>query len=312
MVAMVSFAKGHGTQNDFLIFPDDSVSINLTESLVAAVCDRQRGLGADGVLRVARAGDLVAAGVLEELPADVEGADWFMDYRNGDGSIAEMCGNGVRVFAHFVAAIHSPSSVADGTLRVGTRAGLREVRIDELSDTHATVGVNMGLPEVLGVGTAFIGSEGGEGDAKFAGIGVDVGNPHLACVMPGLDAEGLAKLNLEGAGSAAHPVRADEAMFPHGLNLEIVTALDDSDAVHMRVIERGVGETRSCGTGTVAAAIAALTDAGRTEGEVTVNVPGGQVTVAISEAPDGDGAFAATLTGPSVIHTHGQIDLEAL
>lgn len=306
---MVSFAKGHGTQNDFLIFPDDSVSLNLTESLVAAVCDRQRGLGADGVLRVARAGDLVAAGVLEALPADVEASDWFMDYRNGDGSIAEMCGNGVRVFAHYVAAIHAPSSVADGKLRVGTRAGLREVRIDNLSDTHATVGVNMGLPEVLGVGTAFIGSEGG---AKFAGIGVDVGNPHLACVMPGLDAEGLAKLNLEGAGSSAKPVLADDAMFPHGLNLEIVTPLDDSGAVSMRVIERGVGETRSCGTGTVAAAIAALTDAGRTEGEVTVNVPGGQVTVTICEAPDKDGAFAATLTGPSVTHTHGQIDLEAL
>ena len=208
---MVSFAKGHGTQNDFLIFPDDLVSIELTESLVAAVCDRQRGLGADGVLRVARAGKLVDAGVLAALPEGVKADDWFMDYRNSDGSIAEMCGNGVRVFAHYIAAIHSPDSVVDGALRVGTRAGLRAVSIDEHSRRHAVVGVDMGQPEVLGLATAFIGS--GNNAQKFAGIGVDVGNPHLACVMPGLNAAALAELELEAAGSVAKPVRADEAMW---------------------------------------------------------------------------------------------------
>ena len=307
---MVSFAKGHGTQNDFLIFLDDLVSIDLTESLVAAVCDRQRGLGADGVLRVARAGKLVDAGVLAALPEGVKADDWFMDYRNSDGSIAEMCGNGVRVFAHYIAAIHSPDSVVDGTLRVGTRAGLRAVSIGELSPGHAVVGVDMGQPEVLGLATAFIDS--GSNALKFAGIGVDVGNPHLACVMPGLNAAALAELELEAAGSVAKPVRADEAMFPNGLNLEIVTPLDASDSVSMRVIERGVGETRSCGTGTVAAAIAALADAGRTEGAVTVKVPGGVVTVDVHKASNADGAFSATLTGPSVIHTLGDIELQAL
>lgn len=307
---MVSFAKGHGTQNDFLIFPDDLVSIDLTESLVAAVCDRQRGLGADGVLRVARAGKLVDAGVLAALPEGVKADDWFMDYRNSDGSIAEMCGNGVRVFAHYIAAIHSPDSVVDGTLRVGTRAGLRAVSIDEHSRRHAVVGVDMGQPEVLGLATAFIGS--GNNAQKFAGIGVDVGNPHLACVMPGLNVAALAELELEAAGSVAKPVRADEAMFPNGLNVEIVTPLDACDSVSMRVIERGVGETRSCGTGTVAAAIAALADAGRTEGVVTVKVPGGVVTVDVHKASNADGDFSATLTGPSVIHTLGDIELEAL
>lgn len=307
---MVSFAKGHGTQNDFLIFPDDLVSIELTESLVVAVCDRHRGLGADGILRVARAGKLVDAGVLTALPEGVKADDWFMDYRNSDGSIAEMCGNGVRVFAHYIAAIHSPDSVVDGTLRVGTRAGLRAVSISELSPGHAVVGVDMGQPEVLGLATAFIGS--GSNALKFAGIGVDVGNPHLACVMPGLNAAALAELELEAAGSVAKPVRADEAMFPNGLNLEIVTPLDASDSVSMRVIERGVGETRSCGTGTVAAAIAALADAGRTEGAVTVKVLGGVVTVDVHKASNADGAFSATLTGPSVIHTLGDIELQAL
>lgn len=307
---MVLFAKGHGTQNDFLIFPDDSASLDLTEPLICAVCDRQRGLGADGVLRVARAGKLVDAGVLAALPEGVEADDWFMDYRNADGSTAEMCGNGVRVFAHYVAAIHSPSSIVDGTLRVGTRAGLRTVSIEELRPNSAVIGVHMGQSKVLGVATAFIGV--GETAQKFAGVGVDVGNPHLACIIPGLDADALAAMKLESADSASHTVRTDESMFPHGLNLEVVTPLDSSDSVSMRVIERGVGETRSCGTGTVAAAIAALVDAGRTEGTVTVSVPGGHVTVDVQEASGSDGAFEATLTGPSVIHTHGEIELGAL
>ncbi len=263
---------------------------------------RRRGLGADGVLRVARAGALVDAGVLDSLPDGVAAEDWFMDYRNGDGSIAEMCGNGVRVFAHYVAAIHSPDSVVDGHVRVGTRAGLREVRIDELSRERAVVGVDMGLPEVMGLGTAFVGGAGG--NQKFAGVGVDVGNPHLACVMPSLDADALRGLQL------AEKVDASVEMFPHGVNLEIVTPLDDDDTVAMRVIERGVGETRSCGTGTVAAAIAALADAERTEGSVRVVVPGGEVRVDVQEA--GQGRFHATLTGPSVIHTHGDIDLDIL
>ncbi|MFZ2510120.1 MAG: diaminopimelate epimerase, partial [Gordonia sp. (in: high G+C Gram-positive bacteria)] len=95
------FAKGHGTQNDFVILPDPDADLDLDVALIAALCDRQRGLGADGLLRVAKSGALVQAGVLAELPAGVGADDWFMDYRNADGSIAEMCGNGVRVFAHY-------------------------------------------------------------------------------------------------------------------------------------------------------------------------------------------------------------------
>lgn len=301
---MVSFAKGHGTENDFVIIPDDEVTVALSDEVVAAICDRRRGLGADGLLRVSRAKDLLAAGELEAIPEGVAEDDWFMDYRNADGSIAEMCGNGVRVFAHYIGAFHSPESVVEGTLRVGTRAGLRAVTISELGAEHAVVGVDMGEPEVLGVGTAVVGAAEAQ---SFAGIGVDVGNPHLACVIPQLDAQTLAELDLQG------PVAVAEEMFPNGVNLEVVTALDDSDAVSMRVIERGVGETRSCGTGTVAAAIAALADAGRSEGEVRVKVPGGEVTVTVAAAAEGDPeVFHATLTGPSVIHTHGEIDLTAL
>ncbi len=116
----IEFTKGHGTQNDFVVLPDPQVRLELTVDQIAALCDRQRGLGADGVLRVARAGALRAAGVLAELPDGVGEQDWFMDYRNADGSIAEMCGNGVRVFAHYLAASGLETRAE---FVVGSRAG---------------------------------------------------------------------------------------------------------------------------------------------------------------------------------------------
>ncbi|EUA55490.1 diaminopimelate epimerase family protein [Mycobacterium intracellulare 1956] len=100
----MKFAKGHGTQNDFVVLPDPAAELSLTGSRVAALCDRRRGLGADGVLRVTTAGAAAAAGVLDRLPDGVAADDWYMDYRNADGSIAQMCGNGVRVFAHYLRA----------------------------------------------------------------------------------------------------------------------------------------------------------------------------------------------------------------
>ena len=98
------FAKGHGTQNDFVLLPDPDGRLSLTPAAVTALCDRRRGLGADGVLRVTRAKVALAAGVFDRVPDGVAAGDWYMDYRNADGSIAQMCGNGVRVFAHYVRA----------------------------------------------------------------------------------------------------------------------------------------------------------------------------------------------------------------
>lgn len=292
MSQTIDFLKGHGTGNDFIILPDESAELDLTVGLTAALCDRRFGIGADGVLRVARAGALVHIGVLDFLPADVERDDWFMDYRNADGSIAEMCGNGVRVFAHYVAS----RGLADGDrIRVGTRAGLRPVTITDVTEASATVAVDMGTVGVLGAASARLGEQ------MVAGVGIDVGNPHLACVIPDLDATGLREVALGGPETVGAP--AD--MFPAGVNVEILTPLADG-GVDMRVLERGVGETLSCGTGTVAAATAALADAGRTSGDVEVRVPGGRVTVTLTD----DGA--ATLTGPSAIHTAGTIDVGAL
>jgi diaminopimelate epimerase len=285
----IDFLKGHGTENDFVILPDPGVDIDLTPALVAALCDRRAGIGADGVLRVARAGDLRDAGVLDALPDGVNREDWFMDYRNSDGSIAEMCGNGVRVFAHFLAA---SSLVAGVEFTVGSRAGARPVIVHHADPESAEVSVGMGVTSVFGASSA------GVDGRDLAGIAVDVGNPHLACVVPGLTVEDLRNLDVKSAPSFDH------GLFPHGTNVEVLTPLVDG-AVHMRVHERGSGETRSCGTGTVAAAVAALRAADLQEGVVDVHVPGGSVTVTV--APDG-----AVLRGPSRIVASGTVRLAAL
>lgn len=285
----IEFTKGHGTQNDFVVLPDERVALALTPAQVAALCDRRRGLGADGALRVARAGALQAAGVLDAIPEGIAADDWFMDYRNADGSIAEMCGNGVRVFAHYLVASgreERPEFV------VGSRAGARPVTVHTADAVHGEVTVGMGRVRELGESTATV--------AGWAhpGIGIDVGNPHLACVDPGLTVEGLAKLDL------SVPPGFDPDIFPQGVNVEILTALDADHAVDMRVYERGVGETRSCGTGTVAAAAAALSANGfrlaEDTGTVTVRIPGGQVSVRLAGG-------SAELRGPSELVATGHL-----
>ena len=275
----MKFAKGHGTENDFVIVEGTQP---LPPEQVVALCDRRAGLGADGVLRVIRAGELVKAGEIDALAPGIDPEDWFMDYCNADGSVAEMCGNGTRVFAHWV---RSRGLVDKDTFTVGTRAGAKQVTVHSFSDTDAVVSVEMGPATVLGVSTASMAGE------SFAGLGVDMGNPHLAAVIPGLSPQALAERTLE------QPV-FDTEFFPAGVNVELVTPLEDGVA-HMRVFERGVGETRSCGTGTVAAARAALADAALGTGTVRIIVPGGEVTVEISD----DGS---TLTGPSRIVASGE------
>lgn len=279
----IAFLKGHGTLNDFVILPDDAAELDLNDQLVRALCDRRGGIGADGVLRIATAGALVERGVLPTLPDGVESYHWFMDYRNADGSIAEMCGNGVRVFAH---ALVFTGRSDTGVIPVGTRSGSRPAEVLQSDNDHAVVRVDMGMPRLLGVSSVEI------GERTYAGIAVDMGNPHLACVVPGLDASGLALLPID---QSPH---FDAEFFSSGVNVEIATPLED-DRVQMRVHERGAGETMSCGTGIVAAAVAALADAGKSTGEVTVAVPGGEVAVTLSD----DGS---TLTGPSVLVAEGR------
>ncbi|MFI9386920.1 diaminopimelate epimerase [Kutzneria sp. NPDC052558] len=261
----IEFVKGHGTENDFVLLPDPDGTLDLTESRVQALCDRRRGLGADGVLRVVP--NKVSVGA---------GDGWFMDYRNADGSIAEMCGNGVRVFAAYLV---DAGLAAPGEFVVGTRAGDRPVVVHP----DGSVTVQMGPARVTGRSTATLGG------VAFPGVAVDVGNPHLVCVteIP------VASLDL-----AVAPGR-DQSFFPNGVNVEFVNRVAP-DALAMRVHERGVGETRSCGTGTVATVAAHLHLAGHSTGQATVSIPGGLVTVTIGEDE-------STLTGPAVLVARGEL-----
>ncbi|BBY16500.1 diaminopimelate epimerase [Mycolicibacterium litorale] len=283
----MKFAKGHGTQNDFVLLPDLDAQLALSPAVVSALCDRRRGLGADGVLRVTTAGAAMAAGVFERLPEGVAAGDWYMDYRNADGSIAQMCGNGVRVFAHYLRA--SGLESADEFV-VGSLAGPRPVVLHGFDPAHrftAEVTVEMGKVNQLGTGSAVVGGR------RFTGLGVDVGNPHLACVDAALTEAELAALDV------AAPVQFDTAQFPDGVNVEVLTAARDG-AVSMRVHERGVGETRSCGTGTVAAAVAALAHQGAETGTLDVRIPGGVVNVTVA-------ATTSYLRGPSELVASGDL-----
>ena len=280
----VRFSKGHGTQNDFVVLPDIEAELRLNDSVVAALCDRRRGLGADGLLRVTTAGAAQRAGVFTELPAGVTADDWYMDYRNADGSIAQMCGNGVRVFAHYLRASGLESR---NEFVVGSLAGPRPVVLHAVDAVDAEVTVEMGRARAYGTGSAMVAGR------TFEGVSVDVGNPHLACVDHSLSMSGLAALDI------AAPVSFDTEQFPEGVNVEVLTAPVDG-AVAMRVHERGVGETRSCGTGTVAATLAALQYTGADTGTLRVYIPGGEVAVTITET-------TSFLRGPSVLLAHGEL-----
>ena len=266
------YLKGHGTENDFIVLPDHDGELKLTDARVRALCDRQRGLGADGVLRVIR------AGALGDAPRTVPDDVWFMDYRNADGSVAEMCGNGVRVFARYLV---DAGLAAPGELLVGTRAGIRPV----ITHSDGSVTVDMGPATVFGESQTTV------SDRTFRGLAVDLGNPHLACVT---DAD-IAALDL------SHAPPHDPEIFANGVNIEFVRPSGPRE-VRMRVHERGVGETRSCGTGTVAAAVAALRADGADTGRRTVHVPGGTVEVEVTGS-------ATTLTGPAVLLARGTLDI---
>ena len=278
------FAKGHGTENDFVVLPDLTARLTLAPAAVSALCDRRRGLGADGVLRVTTAGAAISAGVLDRLPDGVAAGDWFMDYRNADGSTAQMCGNGARVFAHYLRV----SGLEDrDEFMVGSLAGPRPVVVHSADDVTADVTIDMGKANRLGAGIATVGGR------RLTGMAVDVGNPHLACLVPDLTADALSALDV---GS---PVEFDHNQFPDGVNIEVLTAPVDG-LVSMRVHERGVGETRSCGTGTVAAALAALDHDGAHTGAVRIRVPGGEVNVEVSDT-------TSYLRGPSVLLARGEL-----
>lgn len=284
MSTRIAFLKGHGTENDFVIVPDPENALELPPAAVAALCDRRAGIGGDGLLHVVRS---AAHPDARHLASE---AEWFMDYRNGDGSIAEMCGNGVRVFAHY---LQRAGHVGEGDLAVATRGGVKSVHIDKEGDITVGMGKAV-LPE--GDVTVSV------ADHSWSARNVNMGNPHAVAFVDDLSQAG----NL-----FTTPPFSPATAYPDGVNVEFVVDRGPRH-VAMRVHERGVGETRSCGTGACAVAVAAARrdglDPAVTGSPVTyaVDLPGGRLV--ITERADGE----IEMTGPAVIVAEGEIDTDWL
>ncbi|WP_137158510.1 diaminopimelate epimerase [Blastococcus sp. CCUG 61487] len=288
MTATPRVLIGHGTENDFVVLPDPDGSVwagnRLDAAMVRRLCDRRAGLGGDGVLRLVRTEHVPDAAAA--LGADLAACEWFMDHRNADGSYAEMCGNGIRLFLHALVeeGLVDRAACTDGLL-VGTRGGPRRVG----AAPEGGYWVDMGPAREFGRGAAELGGR------TFPGLAVSMGNPHLAA---------LTDVDVDTLDLTAKP-RVDEELFPDGVNVELINVLEPGAHIRLRVFERGVGETRSCGTGACAAAYAALVAEGRREGTVVVDVPGGRLSVRID-------ARTTVLTGPAVLVSTGALAREWL
>jgi diaminopimelate epimerase len=291
-MATLTFTKGHGTGNDFVVFADPDGVIDLTPAQIAAICDRHFGVGADGILRAVRSSNLSeGAAALNEDPA----AEWFMDYRNADGTIAEMCGNGIRVFARFLME-NSLAELAPGqTLPIGTRSGVRDVQ------RNAT-GYQVDLGRwALDGGEPLVRAR--ELPVARPGLGINVGNPHVVVALASNE-------ELDGLDLTYIPIIEPE--MPEGVNVEFVVAAeplvrDGIGHIRMRVHERGSGETLSCGTGAVAAALAVRYYAGAgAPHQWRVDVPGGTVGVRMFPTEDGE---HVSLSGPAELVFDGALEL---
>jgi diaminopimelate epimerase len=248
---------GHGTHNDFVLVFDPSDEHSITTSQTAAICDRENGIGADGLIRIIKRNE-----------------KWFMDYRNADGSIAEMCGNGIRVMARYlVERGHQP----EGIFAIDTRDGVKHLRVPLTDD----ISVNMG--QVSDEGESITAATNGK---IWNGYNISVGNPHAVVFVDDINDVGLL---LEP------PVVRPKDSYPEGVNVEFVQITSDNEIL-MRVYERGSGETQSCGTGTCAVALAASIHSNKKlPATWIINPPGGRLEVSI------DGHSNATLIGPAVL-----------
>lgn len=268
--------KGHGTENDFVLLPDHDGSLHgeLDEAFVAALCHRRRGIGADGVMRVIRTEALGAQQFVE-----AKDAEWFMDYRNADGSVSEMCGNGVRVFAlHLVqVGLVDPAR----PIPIGTRDGIKTVTV-----VGDVISVDMGVPEILATSKIRV------DDRVWEAQHIATGNPHAVAFVD----------RLSDAGTLVDEPEYDAVTYPDGVNIEFVVR-KGAQHVAMRVHERGSGETRSCGTGACAVGVAsALADNSDKPVTYQVDVPGGTVHVTWTE----DNRMI--LAGPAEIVARGDME----
>jgi len=245
--------KAHGTGNDFVVIDAVTNSVDLHPIQVAHLCARHTGVGADGLLRVAKASEF-----------EVIDANYFMDYRNADGSLAETCGNGLRVFARYLVEhqLESP-----GEFNIGTRAGTVKAFVDPHDLEFKNIAITMGLPgSSLIATTPTVTTE----ISNWPGTAVFMPNPHCVTVVEDVRSVGAL---LEA------PNIAPTEIFPEGANVEFIEGISPHH-IKMRTFERGVGETLSCGSGACAAAFVwAVRNELQADWSVQVDVLGGTVHV---------------------------------
>ncbi len=271
-------SKLHGTGNDFLVtVTGDGPTVGAEHA--RALCDRHQGIGADGLI---------------SLGSGANGADCTMELRNADGGIAEMSGNGVRCLA-WVAVREGLGR--NGTLVVDTGGGRRtvELDLDPADGMLRSASVDMGPvtfepPEIPLLAPSAFSLDATFHGVAYRGDAAGVGNPHLVLFVDDVDA---ARVTQHG------PRLSTDERFPNGTNVEFI-AVDGTDRLRMRVWERGVGETLSCGTGACAAAAVAHRR-GLVGDRVTVAVPGGELVVGLGDT--------VTLGGP-VVHVF-DVDIDA-
>ncbi|KQQ95589.1 diaminopimelate epimerase [Leifsonia sp. Leaf325] len=292
MAIDLHFTKGHGTGNDFVLFADPDGELELTPEQISAICDRHFGVGADGIIRAVRSKNLAdGAAALAEDPD----AEWFMDYWNSDGTVSEMCGNGIRVYARFLIEQGLLAFAEGDSVAIGTRGGVRD-----LQRSGAGFQVDLGRWKLDGTEPLV---RARELSVARPGLGINVGNPHVVVALADED-------ELAGIDLTVVPILEPEA--PEGANVEFVLpheplVHDGVGRIRMRVHERGSGETLSCGTGAVAAALAVRHWAGAgAPNEWRVDVPGGRVGVRMFPTEDGE---HVALSGPADLVFDGVLGL---
>jgi diaminopimelate epimerase len=284
------FTKGHGTGNDFVLVLDQVGQLDLSETEIRRICDRNFGIGADGLIIARPTKGSEVESLLDEEPA----AQWFMDYRNRDGSKAEMCGNGIRVFARYLLENSLAEFSSGSTLPIATRAGIKD-----LTQTASGFAVDLG-PWKISEEEVLVRARGLQ--VARPGLHVNLGNPHVVVALADLD-------ELDGLELYKAPLL--EPAPAEGANVEFVVPGDPLveegvASLTMRVHERGVGETLSCGTGVAASAIAIRHWAGGTQNNWRVFVPGGELAVKMFAAEDGE---RVAISGNAVLTFSGEWDL---
>jgi diaminopimelate epimerase len=286
----IQFTKGHGTGNDFVFFSDPDGEIDLTPAQLAAIADRHFGVGGDGVIRAVRSKNLAEGAV---ALAEDDAAEWFMDYHNSDGSVSEMCGNGIRVYARYLIENGLAELAPGETLPIGTRGGVRD-----LQRNANGFQVDMGRWKLDG-GEPLVRAKNLK--VQRPGLGINVGNPHVVVALSSEEELAAADLSF---------IPQVEPEPEHGANVEFVVPLepmvrDGVGHIRMRVHERGSGETLSCGTGAVAAALATRYWAGPdAPNNWKVEVPGGTLGVRMWPAEDGE---HVSLSGPADLVFEGTL-----